>query len=134
MLCVILQEHKTALIVAVMNNQIACIRPLIEHGANPNLYTRNGWTPLYVAASRGFTSIAYELLLAYGVSADGTALDRERTIDLEKANTMGSTALMVACMQGHLEIVELLTKWGADVNARDNVSSTCVSFLEEVIY
>ncbi len=106
---------------AVMNNQIACIRPLMEHGADPNLYSKNGWTALYIAANRGFTSIIKELVSAYGVSPNGTAPVYKLEIDMGIQNTVGGNVLMVACMLGHLEIVECLITLGADVNARDNV-------------
>ncbi len=106
----------------------------MEHGANPNLYSKNGWTALYIAANRGFTNIIKELVSAYGVSPNGTAPAFKLEIDMSIQNTVGGNVLMVACMQGHLEIVELLTKWGADVNARDNVSTDCVWFAEGTLY
>ena len=117
----VLQENKTALIVAVMNNQIVCIKPLMEYGANPNLYSKNGWTALYIAAYRGFLNIVKELVSAYGV----------RQIDMNIQNSVGRNALMVACMEGHLEIVKILIACGAEVNAKDNVRQSffCPSIL-----
>ena len=127
----VLQEHKTALIVAVMNNQIVCIKPLMERGANPNLYSKNGWTALYIAANRGFLNIVKELIDTYGVSknADGTTPVHKLEIDMGIQNTVGGNVLMVACMQGHLEIVEVLTKMGANVNGKDNVSTVASRLL-----
>ena len=129
----VLQENKTALTVAVMNNQIVCIKPLMEYGANPNLYSRNGWTALYIAAYHGFTSIVKELLSAYGVRqiADGTTPVHRLGIDMNIQNSVGRNALMVACMQGHLEIVKILIACGAEVNAKDNVRQSifCPSIL-----
>ena len=105
-----------------MNNQIVCIKPLIENGANPNLFTKNGWTALYIAAKCGFTNIVKELINTCGVqNADGPSPVHKLEIDMGIQNTVGGNVLMVACMQGHLEIVELLIACGAQVNARDNV-------------
>ena len=119
-----------------MNNHICAIQPLIESGANPNLYTRNGWTALYIAANRGFTSIVKELVSAYGVSKDagGTTLAHKLEVDMDIRNGVGWSALMAACMQGHLEIVELLVSWGANVNARDMVRTTVYSVHLAAIY
>eukprot|EP01032_Pedospumella_encystans_P012397 gene12397-14347_t len=122
------RENRTALIGAAMNHQIACIKPLMEHGANPNLYSKNGWTALYIAANRGFTSIVKELVSAYGVrqNADGTTPVHRLGIDMNIQNTVGGNVLMVACMQGHLEIVKVLIACGADVNAKNNNNWTAL--------
>ena len=36
----------------------------------------------------------------------------------------GTSSLMEACKNGHVEVVQLLLKKGANVNHQDNVSST----------
>lgn len=109
-----------------MNNQIACIQPLMEYNADPNLYSKNGWTALYIAANRGFANIVKALLCTYGVVkvADGKTASGTANINMDIKNTVGGTVLMVACMQGHLEIVIQLTDQGAKVNAKDNVRTT----------
>lgn len=124
------QEGNTALIHAVMNNHFACMKFLMVHGANPNLYSNNGWTALYIAANRGFTDMVKGLIDTRGVriSADEQASSTEVDIDLITQNTVGGNALMAASKQGHLEIVEFLIERGADVNAKDNVRFTSFQY------
>jgi hypothetical protein len=65
---------QTALVLAVTNDHLDCVRFLIDQGADPNIVDGNGDSPLHLAKSQ---SVA-ELLLANG--ANPAAIDRlERT-------------------------------------------------------
>ena len=121
------REQRTALINAVLNNKADCVIVLMEYGADPNLYSRNGWTPLYIAANKGFTEIAKTLLFEYGSNSPmkGTSY-HALNVDMAIQNTVGGTVLMVACMQGHYEIVKCLLESGADVNVKDRQSWTAL--------
>jgi ankyrin repeat protein len=65
-----------------------------------------GWTPLHLAAQKGFKDIA-ELLLA-------------NKAEVNARSKRGDTPLHWAAGNGHKEIVELLLGNQADVNAQDN--------------
>jgi len=121
------REQRTALINAVLNDKEDCVTLLTENGANPNLYSRNGWTPLYIAANKGYTNIATKLLFQYGRNSTtkGTSY-HTLNVDMAIQNTVGGTVLMVASMQGHYQIVESLLRSGADVNVKDKQNWTAL--------
>lgn len=83
---------------------------LIEHGADVNAIDKTGCTPLYRAVLRSegrFFSFHREeltLLIEHGA-------------DVNTANNNGFTPLFVAIEKGNPELVALLLKNGADVNA-----------------
>jgi ankyrin repeat protein len=56
-----------------MNREDEIVRLLLKHGANPNVRTLNGTTPLMTAARRGSTTLVSMLLDA---GADPSAIDR----------------------------------------------------------
>jgi len=77
--------------------------------ADPKLleaHSRDGWTPLHLAAFFGHPDLANALL------------DRGATVDARSTNAMQNTPLHAAAAGGKLALIELLAKRGADVNAR----------------
>jgi hypothetical protein len=75
------------------------IRLLLEHGADINVQTDAGLTPLYRASSYGLLEVV-RLLLEHGA-------------EVEVKNKYGKTALQEAAERGHDEVVELLREHGA---------------------
>ena len=43
---------------AVLEDNLACVRILIQHGAKINKKDEDGWTPLHAAAANGLPHIA----------------------------------------------------------------------------
>lgn len=64
-------EHEidTQLSFACQENRLAVVTLLLELGANANVATKYGWTPLHIAAQHGHSAIADELL-AHGADVD----------------------------------------------------------------
>lgn len=107
------REMQSALVKATLNNQPDCVAVLLAYDADPLLSTKSNWTPLYVAANKGSIEIVNQLLDLVNFGA---------FIDIP--STAGTTALAIACTQGHYEVVELLLLKGANVNVSDEQSST----------
>jgi ankyrin repeat protein len=113
------EEGATPFLRAAQSGDLTLLNLLLEHGADPNIGTDDGVTPLMVAAGIGWVEgVTYEwspeqtqqtvaLLLELG--ADVNAQD----------SAEGRTALMGAAHKGRTEIIKLLVEHGADLAARD---------------
>lgn len=82
---------------AVHNPQVKTLKLLLEAGANPNAYSRSGWTALHIAAMKVGDTQALELLLQYGARMDLT-------------NRQGKTALDMALEYKRSEAAEFLAR------------------------
>ncbi len=110
----------TPLLRAAKAGDLPAMRLLLAHGADPELPTENGVTPLMAAAGSGSSKIdtrgrykteaqaveAVDLLLASGARVD----DRDRN---------GETALFGAASWGWSDVVKTLVAHHADVLAKD---------------
>ena len=81
---------------------------LLARSADPNLGDKNGDTPLILAARMGFPEGAARMLM-YKAQVD-------------KANKLGETALIVAVQQRQTAIVKMLLEAGADPDKADHAS------------
>jgi ankyrin repeat protein len=86
---------------------VACVRILIQHGADVNAPDYDGLTPLHTCIvagnSEGYHAVA-RLLIQSGAS-------------LEARDKLGCTPLQMAAERGNATMVEVLAGLGADVNA-----------------
>jgi ankyrin repeat protein len=96
------------LVAALLDGQREVARQLLAAGADPTVSDRLGHSPLRASVEREDIQSA-ELLLRHGA---------ERTID-EAGGVSGRNALGMAVAQLNVEMVELLIKAGANVNALD---------------
>ena len=110
------RSGESALAIAVGRADVAMVRLLLEHGADPNFLETATW-PLDTAAGRGYKEIL-ELLL--DEDADPDAQDED-----------GCTPLIGAASGGHLEIVELLLEVGADPRCKDRYGKRPILFAAE---
>lgn len=100
-------DHRTALLAAIDQNNLALVSALIVAGANANPSTIFGTkrTPLQLAVEKGRTDIIH-ILLEHGADVNASPYDR-----------YGATALQLAAIGGYVGIAHLLLQKGADVNA-----------------
>ena len=108
----------TAFLIAAKANDVAVMRELLTHGADPLIPTGNGTTPLMVAAGVGH---------APGItrSTESEALEAaylcvELGADVNAANEAGDTALHGAAWRERANsIVQFLADRGADLDAKN---------------
>ena len=108
------------------------IRTLLAAGADPNLTTADGTTPLMVAAGLGYRS--YQPHTARGrrsTSAEESVEALvEAGVDVTAANEGDFTALHAATFRGLNEVVQYLVEHGADIDARDYRGRTAFRIAE----
>lgn len=135
---------------ATEQGDLAGVLDALEGGADIEIESRFGWTPLMIAASKGDREI-FDALIGKGANVDAhdklheSALmicaslgrtDFVRTllannVDVNRANAGGFTALMNAADGGHLEIIRLLVAHGARVNEQSRDGQTAMAMAEE---
>jgi ankyrin repeat protein len=108
----------TPFLIAAQANDVAVMRELVSHGADPNVPTNDGVTPLMVAAgvfhlpgmSRSTEDAALEAVkLCLDLGADVNAVTKK-----------GDTALHGAAWRHHADsIVTYLVEHGANMNAKN---------------
>nr|XP_022293967.1 uncharacterized protein LOC111104356 isoform X1 [Crassostrea virginica] len=86
------------------------LKILLYNGADINLPTKNGISPLYIACQNGHESTVKILL------------DKGAEVNLCTKN--GASPLFVSCQNGHDEMVRMLLENGADVNVCNNTGAS----------
>lgn len=141
---------------AVINGDLETVKSLLSRGADPNEginyppdhpgyagnKSKEGMTPLYFAASKGYREIA-EYLLQHG--ADPKAIPSPMVCAISNGHLEivdllfrhggkvtseynGRTLLHVACERRQELIVKYLIEKGADVNAKDSDNKTSLMY------
>lgn len=101
-------KGNTALVSVIANEDDQWTGYLLGLGADPNLPSAGGETPLIAATRVGFEQ-AVEWLLAAGAKVDG-------------ANKMGETALIIAVQQRRPALVRALLEAGANPDKTDSAA------------
>lgn len=114
-----LSPGDTALFAAVRKGNSALIDYLLRAGADPGPRLPNGWTPLHSLAYNGRV-LDLKNLLSYIKAGSGKVDPRDKH---------GITPLMYASEKGHIEIIRLLLRNGANPNAQSNTGMTPLLFL-----
>jgi hypothetical protein len=107
-------DQAYALFAAVQGNQLAAVKYLIAHGADPNSWTRINrrvpigafYSPMYVAASKGNREILRSL----------KSLGADVNAEWNLSGYLSETALSAAIHAGDVQGAQLLIEFGADVN------------------
>ncbi|ROI33840.1 Ankyrin repeat and SOCS box protein 2 [Anabarilius grahami] len=95
-------KGKTALMLAVARDHLACVESLLENGADPDISNMERETPLYKACEKENPAMV-AMLLNYGASVNKNCIQ-------------GWTALHESVCRNNVEICEMLVKAGAKVN------------------
>uniref|UniRef100_A0A8C1JWC8 Ankyrin repeat and SOCS box containing 2a, tandem duplicate 1 n=1 Tax=Cyprinus carpio TaxID=7962 RepID=A0A8C1JWC8_CYPCA len=130
-------KEQTALMIAVVNEHLACVECLLEKGADPDIINKDRETSLYKACEKENPAMV-AMLLNYGASVNTkciqgwTALHESvcrNNVDicemLVKAgakvsipNMYGITPIFVAAQSGKVDALRMLLKNGADLNSQ----------------
>lgn len=137
-------QGNTPLTLAVEQKCMKSVKSLLMKNIDPNLANQKGQPPLLLACLEGDPDMVTLLLKGDGINLNYLAPDGscclttaillnnpaiveillEGGADPNLANTQEQTPLMLACEQGHEEIVKLLVKYQAKVNVRDHHGNT----------
>ena len=101
-------DGTTALHWAVRADDVEMVRALLRAGANANAPTRNGVTPLVLAATNA-NAVTMEALLKAGANPNWSLSE-------------GQTVLMTAARTGNPAAIRTLLTHGADVHAKERVA------------
>jgi uncharacterized protein len=108
----------TAFIRAAQSSDVALMKLLLLHGADPMLATNFGDTALTAAAGIGWVEgVTYEHSAAENLQTIRMLLDLG--LDPNHANHDGRTPLMGAALKGRNDAVQLLVEHGAKLETRD---------------
>ncbi|MDR2978028.1 MAG: ankyrin repeat domain-containing protein [Rickettsiales bacterium] len=102
---------------------------LIDKGADVNARDNIDWTPLHTAAFYDAKDVA-ELLIDKGADIRAKNNDNETPLEVARGEVVtflavakdssGNTLLHYAAKEGNLDLIELLIKEGADIDAKNN--------------
>jgi ankyrin repeat protein len=122
---------QTPFLRAALSGDVTTMRLLLEHGADPNLATPAGTTPLMAASgvnwvvAQTYTESPQSLLEAIQLCLDHGA-------DVNAANSMGLTALLGAANRGANDIIRLLHANGARLDVVDKEGRSALRWAEGV--
>jgi ankyrin repeat protein len=124
-------DGQTPFLRAALAGDITVMRLLLEHGADPNINTNDGATPLMAAAgvnwvvSQTFSRSDAEFL-------EAAKLCIEKGNDVNAVNSQGFTAVIGAANRGFDAMIKLLASHGARLDVKDKQGRTAMTFAEGV--
>jgi len=126
-------EGATPLALAAEVNNLDAIKVLVDGGADPNIPTAKGTTPLILASGAGT-----DVQRARSVDERSMAVETARYLldhgaDVNAAGQFGWTALHSAAYQGINDLIELLVSKGAKIDAMDTFRQTPLSISLSVL-
>lgn len=107
---------ETGLHVVTARRDVLWIRFLLQRGANPNIRSNDGLTPLQLATRLGFVEGVEELL-------KGGA-------QVNVSDSQGETPLIAAVHQRNVELIRRLLAEGADPDRNDNSGRSARDYME----
>jgi ankyrin repeat protein len=122
---------QTPFLRAALSADLATMRLLLEHGADPHLATPAGTTPLMAAAGVNWV-VAQTYTESAQARLDTVAFLLDLGADVNAANSMGLTALLGAANRGSNDIIELLVRHGARLDVQDKEGRTPLRWAEGV--
>jgi ankyrin repeat protein len=122
---------QTSFLRAALSGDIAVMRLLVDHGANPAITTNAGTTPLMAAAGVNWV-VAQTYTESPEALLEAVEFCLELGNDINAVNSMGLSALIGAANRGSNDIIRLLADSGADLNVIDVEGRSAVRWAEGV--
>jgi ankyrin repeat protein len=122
---------QTPFLRAALSGDVAVMRLLLEHGADPNLPTRAGTTPLMAASGVNWV-VAQTYTESLQSLLDAIELCLDHGADVNAVNSMGLTAVLGAANRGANDIIRLLAANGARLDAVDKEGRSAQRWAEGV--
>jgi len=120
-------EGATPVALAAEVNNLDAIKVLVEAGADPNLATVNGMTPLVLSAGGGTDEQRPRPLDERAMAVQTARYLVEHGADVNAAGDFGWTALHMAAYQGLNDVIEYLVGKGAKTEVFDQLGQTPLS-------
>jgi len=124
-------DGQTPFLRAALSGDVALMRLLLEHGADPNLATNDGATPLMAAAGINWV-VAQTYSRSDNEYLEAATLCLDRGADVNAANSQGFTAMHGAANRGFDAMIKLLAERGAKLDVKDKQGRTPMTFAEGV--
>ena len=122
---------QTPFLRAALSADIEGMRLLLAHGADPNLATPAGTTPLMAAAGVNWV-VAQTYTVSKEAQLEAVQLCLTLGADVNAANSMGLTALLGAVNRGSNEIIRVLVDHGARLDVVDKEGRDALRWAEGV--
>ena len=120
------EDGATPFLRAAQSGDVTLMKLLLAHGADPRIPTRNGDTPLMVAAGIGWVEgVTSETSEKENLEAVKLCLDLG--IDVNAADGDGRTALHGAAHKGRNAVVQVLVDHGAKLEGKDKGSRDTIN-------
>ncbi len=121
---------QTPFLRAALSADLTVMRLLLDKGADPNIATFAGTTPLMAAA--GVNYVGGQTYSESKQFLQAVELCLEKGADVNAVNSMGITAVIGAANRGSDDIIELLVKKGASLDVKDKQGRTPLVWAEGV--
>jgi ankyrin repeat protein len=122
---------QTPFLRAALSGDTSTMKLLLARGADPNLATLAGTTPLMAAAGVNWV-VAQTYTESPQALLDAVNLCLELGADVNATNSMGLTALLGAANRGSNEIIERLVERGARLDVKDKEGRSALRWAEGV--
>ncbi|HEX5230183.1 MAG TPA: ankyrin repeat domain-containing protein [Bryobacteraceae bacterium] len=113
---------QTPFLRAALSADLTVMHLLLDKGADPNIATFAGTTPMMAAA--GVNYVGGQTYSEGNHFLEAVQLCLDHGADVNAVNSMGITAVMAAANRGSNDILELLVKKGASLAAKDEQGRT----------
>ena len=122
---------QTPFLRAALASDVATMRLLLEHDADPNLPTPAGTTPLMAAAGVNWV-VAQTFTEPLATQLEAIQLCLDHGADVNAVNSMGLTPLLGAANRGANDIIRVLAANGARLDVVDKEGRSAVRWAEGV--